>query len=578
MGESDRSVEAVNHLAELTKNEEELAKWSDIAAGVTAKFGDSLPIEGLTEAANHTAKLGEVQGPLADALEWCGISADDFNAMLAECSTEEERATLITETLNKEYQKAADEYNELTASTQDARRATSEMEAAQAELGAAIEPVTTAWTRMKAGGLQWLVDTGLPALKSGFGWVLDNIPFIAALIGTLTTAWLVFGGAQKVTAAVTTVLTAAQTALNVVLNANPIGLVILAVTALVAAFLYLWNNCEVFREFWLNLWDKIKEIAGAVAEWFKQAWADVLAWFESAVAKIKEFFSAAWEGIKEVFSNSIIGDYFEAIWDTIKGVFSVVKAVLSGNWSDAWDGIKGIVSTWEGFFSGVWTKIKSVFSAIGTWFGEKFGVAKDSMLAVFLNIKAKFTEIKDRIFDAFGDIKNKFLEIGDNIVQGIWDGISGAYEWIKGKITGWVGNVTGFLKGLFGIESPSTVMRDEIGEMLPPGIAIGWEKAMPKMEKEMQGDISALTAKMQATVATESAKVGYTYTGQIDGTEDIVRAVGMQTAGINSLANEYRRGSGNTRPIILKVGEREFGRAVVDLGGAEESRVGLSYA
>lgn len=51
LGESDRSVEAVNHLAELTKNEKEVAKWSDIAAGVTAKFGDSLPIEGLTEAA-----------------------------------------------------------------------------------------------------------------------------------------------------------------------------------------------------------------------------------------------------------------------------------------------------------------------------------------------------------------------------------------------------------------------------------------------------------------------------------------------------------------------------------------------
>lgn len=51
LGESDRSVEAVNHLAELTKNEQEVAKWSTIAAGVTAKFGDSLPIEGLTEAA-----------------------------------------------------------------------------------------------------------------------------------------------------------------------------------------------------------------------------------------------------------------------------------------------------------------------------------------------------------------------------------------------------------------------------------------------------------------------------------------------------------------------------------------------
>lgn len=51
LGESDRAVEAVNHLAELTDNTEDLSKWSTIAAGVTAKFGDSLPIEGLTEAA-----------------------------------------------------------------------------------------------------------------------------------------------------------------------------------------------------------------------------------------------------------------------------------------------------------------------------------------------------------------------------------------------------------------------------------------------------------------------------------------------------------------------------------------------
>ena len=79
LGESDRSVEAVNHLAELTKSEEELSKWSTIAAGVTAKFGDSLPIEGLTEAANETAKVGKVTGPLADALNWAGISEDEFN-------------------------------------------------------------------------------------------------------------------------------------------------------------------------------------------------------------------------------------------------------------------------------------------------------------------------------------------------------------------------------------------------------------------------------------------------------------------------------------------------------------------
>ena len=67
LGEEDRSVEAVNHLAKLCSTEEELAQWTDIAAGVWATFGDSLPIEGLTEAANETAKTGTITGQLADA-------------------------------------------------------------------------------------------------------------------------------------------------------------------------------------------------------------------------------------------------------------------------------------------------------------------------------------------------------------------------------------------------------------------------------------------------------------------------------------------------------------------------------
>lgn len=158
LGESDRSVEAVNHLAELTDNTEDLTKWQTIAAGVTAKFGDSLPIEGLTEAANETAKVGKVTGPLADALNWAGISEDNFNKALEKCNSEQERATLITNTLNKEYEVAAAEYNELTASTQAAREATNRMEQAQAALGAAMEPVITAWTNLKAGALEWVTE------------------------------------------------------------------------------------------------------------------------------------------------------------------------------------------------------------------------------------------------------------------------------------------------------------------------------------------------------------------------------------------------------------------------------------
>lgn len=163
LGESDRTVEAVNHLAELTDNTEELSQWQTIAAGVTARFGDSLPIEGLTEAANETAKVGAVTGPLADALNWAGISEDAFNEKLKACNSEQERATLITSTLNAEYSAAGAEYNTLTASTQAARDATNRMEQAQAQLGAVIEPLATKWNNLKAAGMEWLTNVLTPS-------------------------------------------------------------------------------------------------------------------------------------------------------------------------------------------------------------------------------------------------------------------------------------------------------------------------------------------------------------------------------------------------------------------------------
>lgn len=181
LGESDRSVEAVNHLAELTNNTEELAQWSTIAAGVTAKFGDSLPIEGLTEAANETAKVGQTTGVLADALNWASADSavfstalggnkdamaafnkavseganveDAFTAALQKMGTEQERSAAITTTLNGLYETAAIEYNTLTESTQAARRATAEQEEAQARLGAAIEPFKTKLTELQTSFL-----------------------------------------------------------------------------------------------------------------------------------------------------------------------------------------------------------------------------------------------------------------------------------------------------------------------------------------------------------------------------------------------------------------------------------------
>ena len=79
LGDTDKAKEAAQFIGLMANNEKDLASWTDICTGVYATFGDALPIEGLTEAANETAKVGQVTGVLADALNWAGISEDEFN-------------------------------------------------------------------------------------------------------------------------------------------------------------------------------------------------------------------------------------------------------------------------------------------------------------------------------------------------------------------------------------------------------------------------------------------------------------------------------------------------------------------
>lgn len=151
LGETDQSVEAANHLAVLCDNEEDLEKWTDICTGVFATFTDSLPIEGLTESANETAKVGQVTGSLADALNWAGISEEDFNKKLSACTTEEERQDLIMNTLYWTYKKASDQYKDTAGEVMAANTAQDKLNGALATLGEIGEPVMS-------GLKSWIAD------------------------------------------------------------------------------------------------------------------------------------------------------------------------------------------------------------------------------------------------------------------------------------------------------------------------------------------------------------------------------------------------------------------------------------
>lgn len=552
LGEEDRSVETVNHLAQLCDTQKELDTWTTICTGVLATFGDSLPIEGLTEAANETAKVGKVVGPLADALNWAGVSEDAFNESLAKCSTEQERQALITETLNGLYTDAAKKYNEINAGVMDANRAQSDYTDTLAALGAKVEPIMTAlkvgWTHVLGALLDLVKSVDLEAyaekivkaiqsfdtkaainhianlmktIKNLLPIILTVVTAMAAWRASLTITTIIkglttsikgcqaamllyaqhgqlaniattgFTAAQKALMVIMGVatgkinlITAAQKALNIAFKANPVGLIITAITVLIGVIVLLWNKCEWFRnavgamlDFFKAafeglrtalsaIWEAIKAVWDSIIPYLTAFWETVKATFSIALDAIKGFFSAAWGAIKFVWDTvqpyfqalwdaivlvfSVVAEvlgcffslawgaiklvwdlvvtYFQNVWNGIVLVFSVVASVLSGFFSAAWKAIKFIWDVVVNYFSNIWTGIKTVFSGVAAKFSEWFTAAKTAVTKVWDTIKSYFSGILKGIADVFTDKEN-------GIVAKFKNWFKEAYEKVKDFFT-----------------------------------------------------------------------------------------------------------------------------------------------
>ena len=189
LGESDRAGEAAAHLAQLTTSQEELAQWTKICQGVYATFGDSLPIEGLTEAANETAKVGQVTGTLADALNWAGVNEDAFNASLAACNSEAEREELIRSTLNGLYDDAAKAYEEANAAMIAQNEAQSKLSDTMASIGEAALPLVTALTNLAntiLAALAPALNAIVPYLVNFVNMISQAVQWTLAFINALT--------------------------------------------------------------------------------------------------------------------------------------------------------------------------------------------------------------------------------------------------------------------------------------------------------------------------------------------------------------------------------------------------------
>lgn len=337
LGDTDTATEASQLLANMAKNEEEVTKWTRIAAGVHGTFGDSLPIEGLVESANETARTGKVTGVFADALNWVGIMEDDFNAKLEKTTDVSKRNQLIMDTLSKTYDKAADSFYANNQQVVNARRNHATLDemlakvgdtssklknqlwvlAGAAEDGSIRSGSALDWVQKKADALtDWLSNLDLSNLKKQFDekfaqtlqkagdavqWCRDNSDTLIATLKVLAGMWAVkkvldfnsgltnsistIGGAVTTLLTMTGVLggqaaatgtaTVAQTGLNAAMTANPIGAVILAIEALIAVGVLLYKNWDTIKAGAQSLWNKFKTVSIKIGTAFSGAFDKV---------------------------------------------------------------------------------------------------------------------------------------------------------------------------------------------------------------------------------------------------------------------------------------------------------------
>lgn len=317
LGDTGKAKEAAQFIGLMAKNEKDLATWTDICTGVYAKFGDALPIEGLTEAANETVKVGQVTGVLADALNWVGISEDEFNEKLSACSDEQEREQLIRETLNDTYKEASDVYKETNESIIQNNESQANLTENLSNIAEIFEPLVTK-------GKEFL-NSVLIGLQPVLTFFVDNLNILGPLLISLWATITGFGLIGKIESFKTT-LSSAFT----LISSNPIVLVI---GAIIAALTLLITNWDTVKEGFINGLEYI----GEKIESFKTKVVEI-------VTKIKDFFVNAFNGIKNTFKNTIdsIVSSCKNVINIFKNIIDFVKNVFTGNWKGAWENIKNI--------------------------------------------------------------------------------------------------------------------------------------------------------------------------------------------------------------------------------------------
>lgn len=485
LGDTDTATEASQLLAKLTQSEEDVTKWTKLSAGVWGTFGDSLPIESLIEASNETAKVGVVTGSLADALNWAGISEDEFNLQLAACSDEFERNQLILETLMPLYGDASDAFYKNNEAIVQARQNQADLNKATGALGDTVARVKNRIVADFAPALT-LAATALSGLILGtegadqdFSTAIEQmvttatdrlpefITFGAKILGSLASG--ILGALPTLGASALEILTTLSADLSeslpVLIPAgletlmgfagailDNIGVIVDAAVmileglaeGLIAALPVLLEKApEIIEKLSVAIVENAPKLLNAAVE--------IIKIFAAGIVESLPLIVPASEQIVDALKNGILG-LKKAIWDV--GV-QIVREIIGG--------------------------LQSLLS----WAQEQAG--------------AFFEDVKNSITGVFDNIGETFKTIGRNIINGLGAGVIERVEWVKNQARRVVDAVKGVFTGPQGFDthSPSKYFAT-IGEFLMDGLALGMENSKGQVMETAESLIDEMKSRFTA--------------------------------------------------------------------------------
>lgn len=538
LGDTDTATEASQLLAKLAENEEDVSKWTDIAAGVYGTFGDSLPIEGLIEASNETAKVGQVTGVLADALNWAGISEDAFNEKLAACTSESERNQLIMETLSGTYDEASEAFYKNNQQLIESRKNQALMDDTLAKLGKtvgdiknkltsqfmpALSKVTTAFSDTISGvegsdkalsdaisnlvtvavqKLPEFLSFGVNILASILSGIIQSIPTLVAQIPTIVMSVI-----DAFSQMLPQLAESGGQMLSMLADGlrNGIPLMLEALPDVIMSFLdYITENLPDILDMGVEL---ITSLAQGILDGIPKFLEKLPELITSFVQFITDNLPQILESGAEILTNLAQG-IIDAIPELVERIPEILSAIGQGIVDLAWmllDIGGDIVGYIIDGISDLFQDFVDVASDITGWIW-------DGILDLGETIKGWGEQIVDWIVDGIGSLGSTLFETGKNIVTGLWDGAKSLWN----GFTSWVGNGFNSLvegaQNLLGIHSPSRVFAG-IGKNMVLGLGEGWNSEIDGVKKQIESGMNFGTA----SVDFASSGLGVASAGIING-------------------------------------------------------------